>query len=196
MAHAPHGTGPAHGEVWLCVSLEFTHPFPAIIMHSLLSLLLGVAFAAENFPLIIRSFKDGKFGGHVWKFHESQPDFADLGCNDKVSSVRVGPGTTVILFNDKKYGGGSLELNVDASSLGKFNDKSSSMKIIKECVFTYRCVTKICALISVSCRAPQHDAPHPGEVFVYRDANFEGYVWRLKESCPDVAKIGAPSLLP
>lgn len=33
--------------------------------------------------------------------------------------------------------------------------------------------------------------PGPGEVFVYRDAQFESFVWRLKEACPDVSKIGA-----
>eukprot|EP01085_Mycamoeba_gemmipara_P000719 Mycagemm_TRINITY_DN10368_c5_g6::TRINITY_DN10368_c5_g6_i1::g.719::m.719 type:complete len:186 gc:universal TRINITY_DN10368_c5_g6_i1:117-674(+) len=116
-------------------------------------------------------YKDGKFLGHVWKFKESQPNFEDLGCNDKISSVRVGPGTTVMLFNDKKYGGGSLELNADASTLHRFNDKSSSMKIMKE--------------------APHPHDPHPGEVYAYRDGNFESFVWRIKESCPDVAKIGA-----
>lgn len=40
-------------------------------------------------------------------------------------------------------------------------------------------------------RAPQPEVPGPGEVFVYRDGNFESFVWRLREACPDVAKIGA-----
>lgn len=149
---------------------------------------------------LLRSYKDGKFQGHVWKFKESQPNFEDLGCNDKVSSLRVGPGTTVILFNDKKYGGSSIEINADASTLGKFNDKSSSMKVLKECgpLPSFRTITGDFfhsvlqeTLANSSLRAPHPHDPHPGEVYAYRDGNFESYVWRIKESCPDVSKIGA-----
>lgn len=79
-------------------------------------------------------YKDGKFGGTCWKYDESKPNFEDLGCDEKVSSLRVGPGVTVILFDKKSYGGSSREFNQDASTLNQFNDKSRSMKVLKESV--------------------------------------------------------------
>lgn len=80
-------------------------------------------------------YKDGKYVGTTWKYDESKPNFEDLGCDEKVSSLRVGPGVTVILFDKKNYGGSSIEYNADAPTLGRFNDKSRSMKLLKEYVF-------------------------------------------------------------
>ena len=155
-------------------------------------------FGCTSFPLpdlsehsanYAHRYKDPKFGGTCWKLNDSHPLFDDLGCNNKVSSLRVGPGTTVILFANSKYGGDSIEFNQDASSLGsKWNDLSSSAKVLKECgsIFVDH---SYCS--RAYARAPAPETPGPGEVYVYRDGNFESFVWRLKESHPDVSKLGA-----
>lgn len=61
-------------------------------------------------------------------------NFDDVGCNNKASSIRVGPGTTAILYKDSKFKGDILDFNTDSSNLGKFNDAASSMQILKEYV--------------------------------------------------------------
>ncbi len=74
-------------------------------------------------------YKEKNYGGFQWKFNKDTPDLTDFGCNDKASSIRVGPGTTVTLFDNSKYGGGSIVFNTDAGDLGKLNDRANSVKI-------------------------------------------------------------------
>lgn len=50
----------------------------------------------------------------------------------EVSSMKVGPGVTAILYSDPNYQGSSLEFNTDAFTFGSsWNDRASSIKIIK-----------------------------------------------------------------
>lgn len=51
--------------------------------------------------------------------------------NDAISSVKVPKGYKVTLYNDDNYSGGAKVLFEDASSLGNYNDKASSLKIEK-----------------------------------------------------------------
>ncbi|MEK3865880.1 cellulase family glycosylhydrolase [Paenibacillus sp. FSL H7-0716] len=51
--------------------------------------------------------------------------------NDAISSVKVPKGYKVTLYNDDNYSGGTKVLFEDASSLGSYNDKASSLKIEK-----------------------------------------------------------------
>ena len=51
--------------------------------------------------------------------------------NDALSSVKVPDGYRVTLYNDAGFGGGAKVLLQDASSLGNFNDKTSSIIIEK-----------------------------------------------------------------
>ena len=51
--------------------------------------------------------------------------------NDQISSVKVPDGYRVILYNDAGFSGGAKTLLQDASGLGDFNDKTSSIIIEK-----------------------------------------------------------------
>lgn len=51
------------------------------------------------------------------------PTLVALGCNDKISSMRCGPGTTVEVFVDAQYKGASERFSGDVPSMGKLNDK-------------------------------------------------------------------------
>jgi hypothetical protein len=50
-----------------------------------------------------------------------------VGCNDKVSSVRCGPGVTCEIFSDAEYRGKSKVFSGDVSTVGSdFNDEVPS----------------------------------------------------------------------
>jgi len=116
-------------------------------------------------------YKDGKFAGQVWKLKDSMPKF-ESGMRKEVSSMKLGPGVTAILYSSDNYESSSLEFNCDAFTFGSsWNDKACSIKLIKG--------------------QPLPKVPGPGEVYIYRDAEFQSFVWRLKDSVPDLNTIGA-----
>jgi len=92
------------------------------------------------------------------------------------SSMKLGAGVTAILYSDYNYEGSSIEFNTDAYTFGSsWNDKACSIKIIKG--------------------QPLPKTPGPGEVYVYRDSNFQSFVWRLKDSVSDLNSIGAKKVI-
>lgn len=115
-------------------------------------------------------YKDGKYSGNCWKLKDSNPVF-EKGMRKEISSLKLGPGVTAILYADNNYSGSSLEFNTDAYTLGSWNDKAASIKIIKG--------------------QPLPKTPGPGEVYVYRDSFFQSFAWRLKDSVADLNSIGA-----
>ena len=56
-----------------------------------------------------------------------------VGFSDRASSIKVGEGTVVTLYNDNFHGGGSAEYSSDSSSLGSMNDLVSSWKAKINC---------------------------------------------------------------
>lgn len=82
-------------------------------------------------------YVDSQFRGQVFKvlsnsvvvieqipqIRADTPSLGSIGCGDKISSLRCGPGTNVELFVDAQYKGASQRFNGDVPSLGKFNDK-------------------------------------------------------------------------
>lgn len=56
-----------------------------------------------------------------------------VGFGDRASSIKIGEGTVVTLYNDNYHGGGSAEYSSDSSSLGSMNDSVSSWKAKINC---------------------------------------------------------------
>jgi hypothetical protein len=86
-----------------------------------------------------RFYKNGGFKGANFKHstgdHWNSGQFYSVG-NDNISSVKIDPGYTVILYEHASFKGKKRVLTHSASTLGNFNDKTSSMKIIKSPVRT------------------------------------------------------------
>jgi hypothetical protein len=75
-------------------------------------------------------FADANYGGASLCTGASS-SWVGSAWNDIISSVKVSPGTQVVLYGDVNYGGGTLTLTADTPSLVplNFNDAASSYKI-------------------------------------------------------------------
>ena len=75
------------------------------------------------------------YGGWSVSLGEGKYDYSVMVAagikNDQISSVKVPDGYRVILYNDAGFSGGAKTLLQDASGLGDFNDKTSSIIIEK-----------------------------------------------------------------
>ena len=75
------------------------------------------------------------YGGWSVSLGEGKYDYSAMIAagikNDQISSVKVPDGYRVILYNDAGFSGGAKTLLQDASGLGDFNDKTSSIIIEK-----------------------------------------------------------------
>ena len=75
------------------------------------------------------------YGGWSVSLGEGKYDYSAMVAagikNDQISSVKVPDGYRVILYNDAGFSGGAKTLLQDASGLGDFNDKTSSIIIEK-----------------------------------------------------------------
>ena len=75
------------------------------------------------------------YGGWSVSLSEGKYDYSAMVAagikNDQISSVKVPDGYRVILYNDAGFSGGAKTLLQDASGLGDFNDKTSSIIIEK-----------------------------------------------------------------
>lgn len=75
-------------------------------------------------------YKDGKYFGQCWKLQDNNPHF-EKGMKKEISSMKLGPGVLAILYSDVDYKGSSIEFNADAFTFGSWNDRASSLKIVK-----------------------------------------------------------------
>jgi len=80
-------------------------------------------------------YKDYRFQGAAQALGPGKYDMSSLTAtggvgNDKVSSIKVPPGWTVILYQDAGFSGTSKTLSADCSSLDDFNDRTSSLIVI------------------------------------------------------------------
>lgn len=89
------------------------------------------AQAAEDTPVTV--YQDGEFGGTSQKFGIGMYNVNQLNVvgNDKISSVKVEPGYRLTLYKDKNFTGGWKMLTADSTSLGDYNDVTSSLKVEK-----------------------------------------------------------------
>jgi len=85
--------------------------------------LAALAASACVFAQEITLYSGHDFKGRSVTLHKEAVNFEQFGFNDKVSSLRLGPGTSVILFADKHHKGKAREYNVDTPVLGDFEDK-------------------------------------------------------------------------
>jgi hypothetical protein len=109
-------------------------------------------------------YEDCGFHGRVLRLNADRPSLAD-NFNDRLSAVRVGPGTTVTLFEHERFGGRTLTLERDEACLDNrgFNDIASSIRIR-----------------SGQAVEPA-SGPAPGEAWLYESCNFSGRVKRVTE---------------
>lgn len=56
---------------------------------------------------------------------------AASGAKGAISSLKVGPGTEVVLYKEANYKGSTTTCSRHMSGLGDFNDKTASIKIFK-----------------------------------------------------------------
>jgi hypothetical protein len=75
-------------------------------------------------------YTDSNYGGRSFCLdrNESQRYVGD-GFNDEISSIRVFGRSRVIAYEHKNFGGARRTYSKDASGLGKFNDKISSIEV-------------------------------------------------------------------
>ena len=97
-------------------------------------MLMILSFATSASAAGVRFYKDGNFRGDSFKHgagdHWNSGQFYTVG-NDNISSVYIDPGYMVILYQHANFKGSSRVLTHSATTLGNFNDKTSSMKILK-----------------------------------------------------------------
>lgn len=68
-------------------------------------------------------YVDSQFRGAVHKITTDMPKLSAIGLNDKASSLKCGPDTTVELFADSEYKGKSQVFTGDVPTFGAMNDK-------------------------------------------------------------------------
>jgi len=90
--------------------------------------------ANENNVVAARIYWDEDYGGSYQVLPVGDyPNMSKfLVTNDKASSIKVTPGYKVIVYWDVDYKGGSREFTSDVSNLGSWNDKISSIKVMKK----------------------------------------------------------------
>ncbi|MCB8922148.1 MAG: LysM peptidoglycan-binding domain-containing protein [Ardenticatenaceae bacterium] len=85
------------------------------------------------FPGEIALFSEEDFKGNAWIVRTSFANLAQVqtlgSLNDTVSSIKVGPGTGVTLYEDPSFGGKREDYFVNISALNALDDKVSSLKI-------------------------------------------------------------------
>lgn len=77
-------------------------------------------------------YRDANFEAFVWRINKDCSDVKTLGAKGKISSVRVGPGNEALLFNEPEYKGKVMTAAGNLMSLGDFNDKVASVKIMRK----------------------------------------------------------------
>lgn len=68
-------------------------------------------------------YRDSNFEAFVWRANQPIPDLAKIGAKSAISSVRVGPGTEAIFYNEPNFSGKVLTVSKNMASLGDWNDK-------------------------------------------------------------------------
>jgi hypothetical protein len=91
--------------------------------------LLGVPWGISSSPSVT-FYWDINYGGPSFS-RSSDMDFVGWDWNDQISSIRIPPGKTVILYQDWLFGGGTLTLTGDIPDLRFYgwNDWASSIRI-------------------------------------------------------------------
>ena len=91
------------------------------------------AQAMAPVPLVAIAYTGENFQGMEWKISEAEDydlrDTFDLP-NDSIRSVRVRPGSAIILYEHAELEGKSLTLEADTSDLGSWNGQASSLKAV------------------------------------------------------------------
>jgi len=77
-------------------------------------------------------FSNANFSGQMWRFNTDVPNFSYFGANDRVSSIRVGPGTQAYLFQHANFMGQAICVAGDYPHLAWMNDRASSMRIFAQ----------------------------------------------------------------
>lgn len=84
-------------------------------------------------PVLVEIYADAGFQGSSASLEVGDYNMNDLAArgipNDAISSLRVPDGYRVTLYNDIDYRGGLAVYFEDASSIGFFNDKATSLKV-------------------------------------------------------------------
>ena len=91
---------------------------------------IKVSGPSISYPVI---YKDSGYSGTSMTLrpgvYSSSGDLGSVG-NDAVSSLSVPSGWTVTLYTDTAFGGTSVSYTSSASSIGSFNDKTTSIKVV------------------------------------------------------------------
>ncbi|HLF26433.1 MAG TPA: beta/gamma crystallin-related protein [Anaerolineae bacterium] len=120
-------------------------------------------------------YQDGGYGGTLWVLNANVMDFRAVdGLNDQVSSLRVGPNTTVTLYEQVNFQGRQQTFNADTYSIGGAgldNDTASSLRI------------------AVSGSVPSLTPLQAGEVALYEHVNYQGRCWMLNANTTDFQVI-------
>lgn len=77
-------------------------------------------------------YRDGNFESFVWRLNHDLANVKDIGAEKKISSVRVGPGNEVLLYNEPGFKGKVMTVSGGVANLGDFNDKVASVKIMRK----------------------------------------------------------------
>lgn len=48
---------------------------------------------------------------------------------------------------------------------------------------------------NILCSVPFPRSPGPGEVYIYRDSQFQSHVWRINDSIPNLGTLGAKKMI-
>lgn len=69
-------------------------------------------------------YKDSFYRGQIWRVNTDVAHFKHLGCNDVISSLKVGVNTVAECYVDAEYKGKSASYRGNVPQLGQFNDEA------------------------------------------------------------------------
>lgn len=140
---------------------------------------MRINFSGQTEPIIalktgeVAVYQDANYRGRVWIFNASVADLRTVeAANDQASSIRLGPNTSVTLYDAISYQGKQQTFTQDTPWLGATtvgNDTVSSLMI----------------KVSTSTEAPLKES----EVILYTNFNYDGTSWRFNQDMPDFRTI-------
>jgi hypothetical protein len=141
-------------------------PFPAAQRPSLVPTTVSTTGPSTLAQGQVALYEDVGFTGREWIVSGDVPSFSAVSgdLNDRVSSVRVGPGAAVLLYEHDAFGGRHVWIEQDAPSLVSStlgNDVASSARVRASLV--------------------------PGEVALYEHVGFEGREWIVRGDTLDLS---------
>jgi hypothetical protein len=111
------------------IVVDADNPFLGAFNDQVSSLIVGTRQGPPA-TRVATIYEDRDFKGRSRQLAPGGYDLPELGlANDSLSSLRVPKGLRVILFEHSRYGGARLAFEADASNVGSFDNKTSSVVV-------------------------------------------------------------------